>query len=131
MNTTRKERFYSENDFDRAKYSDADLVNKLGFSSRCKKGGYISRGEEDYLHCYESYLIDEINFCKKNHIDLFLEELLKLLSVVFYIFNARKFGVFSNEKESETIAKLKKHVRVMIVQYNECKFFSNNVAYAA
>lgn len=127
-------RFLNYNDFVLSINSDAELINKLGFSHRIKKGGVKSRTENDYLSCYKHYLDIEIrkygdNFICFNYLN-------KAYKILIYLINQKnsfeqnKNKMFFDEKQSIILAKLKSVIRSTIIEYNIYKLNNYSMAVA-
>ncbi len=125
LSSSRVERFYGQEDFRLSMKSDKELILRLGFSPRRADS---QRAESDYLGCFNFYLNEEIERCKKNNENHLLSLLKKALRVVEYIFfNKGLFKVVQfSYKQSLEIAKLKQAVRLIILQYVEVKLFGKS-----
>lgn len=121
-------RFLNYNDFILSINSDAELISKLGFSHRIKKGGVKSRTEKDYLLCYKYYLDSEI--LKHGSDFICFNYLNRAYKILTYLINQKssfeqnKNKMFFDERQSIALAKLKTIIRSIIVEYNIYKLNS-------
>lgn len=127
--------FLNYEDFILSINNDSELINRLGFSRRIKKGNIIKvRTESDYLFCYKHYLDNEMDKFKNNKVCFV--HLNRAYKILIYLINQKNYlegtetNIFFDEKQSIMLAKLKSIIRSIIIEHNIYKFNIYNISVA-